>query len=142
MSPWVRIYVPVKVVLSMAPGANVAIGPPTIVTNGSVTVTLVRVTLPVFSHHERIADRLASVGVAVIVRVVPNTRFRDRDVRVQRQQCYGWIVRIAVVVRVNVRWILWIVRNVRHRITVRVCARSSCYVYNLTRIDIGLRQYI
>ena len=49
MSPCVRVYVAVNVVESMAPGAIVAIGPPVTVTNGSVTVTLVRVTLPVFS---------------------------------------------------------------------------------------------
>ena len=48
MSPCVRVYDAVNVVESMAPGAIVAIGAPTTVTNGSVTVTFVNVTLPVF----------------------------------------------------------------------------------------------
>ena len=48
MSACVSVYVAVKVVLFEAPGASDAIGPPTTVTLGSVTVTLVSVTLPVF----------------------------------------------------------------------------------------------
>ena len=42
------MYVPVNVVLSETSGNRVANGPPWIVSSGSVTMTLVRVTLPLF----------------------------------------------------------------------------------------------
>ena len=44
----VIVYVAVKVELSLAPGARLAIGPPDTVANGSVIVTFVSVTFPVF----------------------------------------------------------------------------------------------
>ena len=48
MSACVIVNVPVNVVLSLAPGAKLASGPPTTVTKGSVIVIFVRVLPPVF----------------------------------------------------------------------------------------------
>ena len=48
ISAWVIVYVAVKVVVSEAPIAKEAKGPPKTFTSGSVTVILVRIALPVF----------------------------------------------------------------------------------------------
>ena len=48
ISDCVSVYVAVKVLLSVAPGASDAIGPPTTVASGSEIVMLVRVVFPVF----------------------------------------------------------------------------------------------